>query len=205
VNRYITDHRNQVHQFFVAPSKHLYRTSTGELKSQDKEIESKLATVESNKKDILIHYVVADHFSSVLYGESYSSRDFPSPSDFLTRAWSQKEHTLFCGLPDMLTLPKDVEIRWPELRKFAEDREIHVIAPTSGFHAGIHHVKKWEKEILMWGIWGKPELSSQQRQLNELCQKRVNDPAADRGYNSPERWKNGIEGVQKPTPALRFL
>jgi hypothetical protein len=190
MNRYSTDHRNQVHQFFVSPSKHLYRTSIDHtITYQSKPIESSLNTVAAHKKDLLVHYVIADHFSAVLYGESYSSRRLPDPFEFLMRAWRQKEHTVFCGMPAAMTLPKGVEVYWPALRKQLEAQEILLIEPTSGFHAGIHHVKKWDREMRMCASpSSRPGVSQNLDLANRDCQSSVNYSAKERGFDSITAW-----------------
>lgn len=172
--QYRSNYPNHVHLMHVVASKHLYLLADGRLKSQDKPIENKLATVADSKKTVLVHMVVADHTSGAMYGESYSCRDALDPVGFLRRAWSKKEHSFFCGLPEMLSVPKAVDDLWPGIGQYVSANGVKKWNPTSGFQSGVIHPKLWEKEIVEQGIWSKSE-PNDLNSIVQTCQTECNE------------------------------
>lgn len=155
---YRSPYPNYVHLMHVVASKHLYFLADGRLKHQDKTIESDLANVAESLKNVLVHMVITDHTSGAMYGESYSCRDTLDPVGFLRRAWNQKEHSFFCGVPELLSIAKTTETIWPEIRTYATRQGAQVVNPTSGFHGGAKHPVHWEKELSAWGLFSdRPE------------------------------------------------
>jgi hypothetical protein len=147
MNRYSTRYRNHAHQVFVTPSKHLHALKDGRIKYQTKPIETKLDGIENLERNHIVHFIVADHFSSAFYAESHPSKLLPDFVDFLRRAWRKKTNHFFEGLPELVLVPDAVRYKFPDAIKFMHKLELQVLAPTSGFQAGIHQVRNWEKEL----------------------------------------------------------
>jgi hypothetical protein len=149
LQHYSSPFRNFVHQLFITPSKHLYVLKDGRLKWQDKAMDVALEKIEASERVHVVHYVVADHTSSAFYAEMHTSKALTSPQDFLTRAWSTKPDFFFRGIPQNIIVPTLVLQRFPELNGFLDQLEVGNVPPTSGFQAGIHQVRNWEKDIAM--------------------------------------------------------
>jgi hypothetical protein len=194
--QYRSNYPNHVHLMHVVASKHLYLLADGRLKSQDKPIENKLATVGESKKTVLVHMVIADHTSGAMYGESYSCRDALDPVGFLQRAWSEKEHSFFCGLPEMLSVPKAVDDLWPGIGQYVAANDVKKWNPTSGFQSGVIHPKLWEKEISLWGLYGELPEHRDLSALSRFCQTRCNE-------NEPKRRQYWFTEVPS-RPPTRF-
>lgn len=149
MKQYQSDYANQVHQLSVSVSKHIYVTSSGNLKFQKKPFELDLLRVREAERTHVLHYLVRDHLSGAFYGEICSSKDTLPVEDFLRRAWSVKPDYLFCGVPDHITIPKTVSVAFPGIFAFVESLGVEAHEPTSGFHAGVRDVRTWENDILM--------------------------------------------------------
>ena len=148
LNRYHSPYPNYVHQLFVTPSKHLYVLRDGQLKWQKKAMEITLHGLEKSDREHVIYYLLADHNSAAFYAEVQTSKTCPEPIDFLKRAWSKKEDFFFYGLPENLMLPAVVSARHPEIRPYLDSINVGNFPPPSGFAAGIHHIRNWEKDIV---------------------------------------------------------
>ena len=136
---------NHVHQLTVCVSKHYYITNNGVVKFQNKKIEMNLDKVKDSKRNHLLHYVLRDHFSGVIYSEVTSSKDMIALDEFLFRAWSKKEKFIFCGIPEFLTIPKTVEKSFPTIRKKVSLLNIQFPKVTSGFQSGVRDIKTIEE------------------------------------------------------------
>lgn len=147
LQRYRSEYPNSAHQLFVTPSKHLFVLKDGRLKEQDKAIEVKLEKVASAEREHLVHYIVADHTSAAFYAEVRSSKQLQSPVEFLRRAWQRKDDYFFHGLPAVISVPAAITRMWPELELWLHQMGVVMGAPSSGFQAGVHQVRHWEKDL----------------------------------------------------------
>jgi hypothetical protein len=145
MQRYRSLHPNHVHQLTVSVSKHYWLTNDGILKFQHKKMEVPLDKVDASKKTHLIHYIIRDHFSGVVYSEVATSRKNISLEEFMFRAWNQKDRFVFCGIPVFLTVPKTVENVFPNIKQKVSRLGVEFPTVTSGFQAGVRDVKTIEE------------------------------------------------------------
>jgi hypothetical protein len=101
-----------------------------------------LKNLKKSDREIVVHYLIADHLSGVFYGEIHSSKKMIPVEEFLYRAWSKKDNFPFCGLPTMLSVPKTIESE--ELLNLVSGLGIKPINPTGGFMGGVKHFSIWE-------------------------------------------------------------
>ncbi len=147
INHYRSPYPNYIHQLFITPSKHLYALKDRRLKWQDKAMEVKLDKIEEADKEHAVHYIVADHTSAAFYAELRTSKTLMTPSEFLTRAWKEKPDFFFHGIPEYMIVPTAVSNKYPEIVGWLEQLDVGLVPPSSGFQAGIHQVRNWEKDV----------------------------------------------------------
>jgi len=189
-------HPNHVHQLTVCVSKHYWVNKTGILKYQLKPFELSLQAVKLAEKIHLIHYVIRDHFSGVVYAESAFSPALPPITGFLFRAWSQKDDFPFCGIPDLLMVPKTVEQVFLGVK--AEVAQLGVKFPevTSGFQSGIRDVQTLEE--YMKSCIDKPVEENKKNLLSAYrCPSRK--PARTGNGSKIEMWKQYVDGIRLPS------
>ena len=144
---YQSPYPNYIHQLFITPSKHLYVLKDQRLKWQDKAMDTKLEKIEKADKEHVIYYIVADHYSSAFYTELRTNKTLLSPIEFLIRAWKKKSENFFHGVPGQLIVPTTVSKKYPEIKNWLQQLNVGIVPPDSGFYAGIHQVRNWEKEV----------------------------------------------------------
>lgn len=147
INHYRSPYPNYIHQLFITPSKHIYVLKDRRLKWQDKAMDVKLDKLEGVSKEHIVHYIVADHNSAAFYAELRTSETLVTPVEFLTRAWKMKPDFFFHGIPEHLIVPTAVSNKYPEVDDWLEKLGVSLVPPSSGFQAGIHQVRNWEKEV----------------------------------------------------------
>lgn len=152
MNTYKSNYSNEVHQLIISPSRHYYVTKSGNLKYQKKPIEINLKQIPDSKINNIVHYLIRDHYSGLFYWEICSVDFMFSVCDFLYRAWSKKENHPLCGFPDFLTIPKNVQVFFPNLLEFIDKLGITYIQVTSGFQGGVRDIKTVENELSMAGF-----------------------------------------------------
>jgi len=203
IKRYQSNYSNEVHQLIVTPSKHYYVTSSGVFKYQKKPFELKLENVDQAKKIQIIHYLIRDHFSGLFYWEICSS-DAPIPIyDFLFRAWSKKQHHPLYGIPDFMTVPKNVHLYFPILIRFIEKIGVTYIKVTSGFQGGVRDIRTIEDELKLAGFdFVNPHQSLKEppfdlvlERVPEIC-KRFSD-SLYRKSSKTENWLSGLKSEEK--------
>ena len=147
--QYRSDYSNQVHQFIVSVSRHFYVTAGGKLKYQKKPFDARLGNRATFTRRHVINFLIRDHFSGLFYAEITDIDNVYSACEFLHRAWSESDDHPLYGIPDMMTLPKNVRAVWPDLAAFLEEETlINLIDVTSGFQGGVRDVRSWE--ALLW-------------------------------------------------------
>jgi hypothetical protein len=116
---------NAEHNLLVSPCKHLYCTTSQEVKYQEKPIDS----LRAGHKRLLTRLLVLDVSSSVFYGEIHTTDDV-DVLGFLARAWIKKPDHHLHGAPKILNLPRVVQ----ENQQYMED--INFLQGILGFHVG---------------------------------------------------------------------
>ncbi|OUR73756.1 hypothetical protein A9Q78_02695 [Methylophaga sp. 41_12_T18] len=189
-------HPNHVHQLTVSVSKHYWITGEGILKYRHKKMEVALDKVESSKRNHLIHYIIRDHCSRVLYSEVASSKSNIDLQQFLFRAWSQKEGFAFCGIPELLTIPNTVQKAFPKIKEKVSQLGIKYLKVTSGFQAGVRDVKTLEEYMK---FYAELPFTENHATLNETFNY-VSTMQARTGKQSKlEMWQNNINTVSVPS------
>lgn len=146
--RYQSPHPNYAHQLFVTPSKHVHVLKDGRLKWQSKAMEVRLQGIASADREHVVYFLLADHCSAAFYAEVHSSRRLPSAKDFLLRAWGKKDDHFFHGLPRVIVVPKTVTDTEPDVIPFVESFDVEPVEPASGFQAGVHQIRNFEKSFV---------------------------------------------------------
>lgn len=164
IKRYQSNYSNEVHQLIVSPSKHYYVTRSGVFKFQKKPFESKLKNANQTNKIEVLHYLVRDHFSGLFYWEICSAESPIPIYEFLYRAWSKKENHPLYGIPDFMTVPKNVNSFFPGLIDFIEKLGITFIKVTSGFQGGVRDIRTIESELK----WAGFDIMNPHQSLKEL-------------------------------------
>jgi hypothetical protein len=203
IKRYQSNYSNEVHQLIVSPSKHYYVTNSGIFKYQKKPFEIKLENIEQAKKIHTIHYLLRDHFSGLFYWEICSSNALIPIYAFLFRAWIKKQcHPLY-GIPDFMTVPKNVQSYFPGLLGFIEKIGVTYIKVTSGFQGGVRDIRTIEDELRLAGFdYVNPHLSQKEPPFDlvlgrapEICRR-----FSDSLYRKPskkEAWLSGLESEER--------
>jgi hypothetical protein len=119
-------------------------TKTGRLKYQHKPMEVHLENVKVSDRIHLVHYIVRDHCSGLFYAEMATSRNLLSIEQFLSRAWGKKSDYVFCGIPDLLTVPKTVEVVFPTAKSSVASLGVQFVEVTSGFQGGVRDIRTVE-------------------------------------------------------------
>lgn len=142
--RYRSEYPNQVHQLTVSASKHYFVTKDGRLKYQHKPMEVRLESVKDSDRTHLVHYIVRDHCSGLFFSEVTTSKSLFPIEQFLARAWGKKSDYVFCGIPDLLTVPKTVELVFPTVKASVARLGVRFVEVTSGFQGGIRDIRTVE-------------------------------------------------------------
>lgn len=141
---YSSDYPNQVHQLLVSVSKHFLVGAKNRIRHQKKIMDVSLKNFEKSEREHIVHYILRDHFSGFYYVEVASTRNMISLQDFLLRGFLPKPDINFCGIPEALMIPKQVEDYFPRVDKILDTLGIQKIYPPSGFASGMIAVKNWE-------------------------------------------------------------
>ena len=189
---YRTPHPNYAHLLFVTPSKHLHVLKDGRLKWQDKPMEVKLREISSSDREHVVYFLLADHCSSAFYAEVHSCRRLPSAKDFLARAWRKKEDHFFHGLPIMAVVPKTVEQMDPDIRVFVESHGVKPAEAESGFKAGVHQIRNFEKSFANSMCWHPDATIADVGKYTDEAMRRLNEsPLSRTGETRRAMWERG--------------
>ncbi len=195
--QYITKYPNQVHLLKISVSRHFYLTKMGVLAYQKKPFDIDLESLPRSNKTHIINYLVKDHYSSVLYGEISTSSDILSPIEFLFRAWSQKTDSSFCGMPEGITIPKTVQVQFPNLIGKIESLGVEIIQVTSGFQGGVGDIKIWEDFLKF--CTGKTFLEAKQFSMpSSIFISQKESRKGTSGETKIERWRTNIKELKFP-------
>lgn len=162
MQRYRSEHPNQVHQLVVAVSKHYYAGKDGLLKYQGKPFDVSLAKLPKTARHHMLTYVLRDHCTGVFYAEICFAPEVMPLKQFLSRAWGEKPDYPFCGLPEMLSFPANLREAFPGVAEDVEQLGIGVYQPRSGFEAGAtRDIRTIERGFLLFAI-DKPAADASQ-------------------------------------------
>jgi hypothetical protein len=128
--------------------------------------------VHRSEKELVVHYLVRDHFSGAFYAEACSSLLLMPVENFLLRAWSKKDEYIFCGMPEYLSIPNTVAEAFPKLLPWVSSLDIELLEVTSGFQGGIRDVPTWENYLRMVFALGEEtklsEIRAKAARINKL-------------------------------------
>jgi hypothetical protein len=183
----------------VSVSKHVHQLKSGKLKYQDKIIDlplDKLSLAQSSPdKDVIIHFLLKDSFSSLIHAESYSYSNIISMESFLYRAFRKKKSNPFYGFPETLIIPASVMKVYPALEVFCFKAGIKITQPESGFRSGIDSVRYWESMFYDHTERGYPYYVPALFLKNKIA----NLSASGGGYLTRyDAWENGLK--LRPVP-----
>jgi hypothetical protein len=203
IKRYRSNYSNEVHQLIVSPSKHYYVTGRGAFKYQKKPFELTLENIDQAEKVHVLHYLLRDHFSGLFYWEMCSSKALIPIYEFLFRAWSGKKHHPLYGIPDSMTIPKNVQSYFHGLINFIEKIGVVYVKVTSGFQGGVRDIRTIEDELRLAGFdFANPHHSLKEPPFDlvlerapEICRR-----FTDSLYRKPSKkeiWLSGLESEKK--------
>lgn len=213
MKHYQTDYPNQVHQLIISVSKHLWVSKDNRLLSQKKPFEIDLRTREKAKKEHLVHYLLSDHFSGVVYGETCTVSNMIHLGEFIHRAWSQKAEYIFCGIPEMVTVPQTVLDTFPQVVNLLSEMDIKIAKVTSGFQGGVRDVRTWEDrlcyESLEFSFHEGGEIEHRHLTFPEIQAKTLKISSRISGLmdnkSKIDKWKDNIKTAYIPPPLEEFL
>ncbi len=107
-------------------------------------MEVRLDNVHASNRTHLVHYIVRDHCSGLFFADISPSNKMPSLEKFLMSAWGKKEDYSFCGIPELMMIPKTVETFFPDIIQSINSLGISLVKVTSGFQGGIINTKSVE-------------------------------------------------------------
>ncbi len=209
---YRTEYSNHAHLLLVSVSRHLYILKNRTLKYQKKKMEYNLKNLKKAERELIIHYLIADHFSGVFYGEIHSMNKLVPIKEFLHRAWSKKESYGFCGMPTKLSIPKTIESEG--LLKLIINLGIEPFHSTGGFMGGVKHLSTWEDRVFQFDFSydyrNKRQLTFEELQnCNEEICIRESQREQKRGGGGLgkkiELWERGQKELKLPPPQNVFL
>jgi len=195
MQRYRSLYPNHVHQLNISVSKHYWVSAKGILKYQHKALETNLSKIKNSNKIHLIHYVIRDHFSGVVYSEVSTSNNIIKPIEFLYRAWNQKDLSDFSGIPELLTIPKTVEKEYPDIKAKISILGVRFPDVTSGFQSGVGDVKTLEEYMKRYA---DEPLDKVIFNINKTYTSISKMNAREGKQTKLEFWRNNVTAVKIP-------
>lgn len=170
---------------------------------QKKPLDVDLKSVMKSSKVHVVHFMLKDHHSGLLYAELCTQLDLIAMEEFLYRAWSRKDQIVFCGIPEFLTVPKSVIEFAPGLISLLDALQITIVEPTSGYQAGVREIRTWEDEIRI-----APAFNPMLKSFDALKDSTIEliGRLNSRGEKTSRiaKWSAGIEKVALPTDLTVF-
>jgi hypothetical protein len=152
---------NEIHKLLVSASSHYHILNSGELKYQKKKMDVRLEDIDRSQKNHVVHYLLIDDYSGAFYAEVHPSRQMIPVEQFLYKAWAKKADHFFCGVPEIILIPKTVRsVITARLVSLFDSLGIIPMHPSSGFDAGSRVVRTWESEITDFCFYPGPSLFS---------------------------------------------
>lgn len=185
----------RMQNLFISLSKHLYCLKDGTLRYQQRELDPRLPG-----KALLMRLVLLDTDTGTLYGE-YQEREDVDLMGFLARAWAKKPQHPMRGLPYLLNVPRIVHST-PSLLEDVQDiwdiTHVNIGELPSGFSAGIHAVKEFERAMdsqLWLGTDGPhPDLA-----IAQACSALLSAVASN---SLSHTWKQAWAEIAAPAPEI---
>lgn len=193
---------NHVHQLGVTVSKHYWVTNSGIIKHQQKPMTTKLSNIAKSNKNHLVHFTIRDHCSAVVYAEVAASKDMIGLPEFLFRAWSQKQNFAFCGIPELLMLPKTVDKAYPTIASAVSQLGIKIFEPKNGFQAGIKDVETIEQYFQMYN---GQVFSDNQNNLNQIYAILANSKHRTGKQSKIDLWQSNTSLAEVEVPSQSWL
>lgn len=212
-NRYVSAHRNEVHQLLVSLSRNYYVGSDGNLKIQKKPFEFSFDTMARSNKKLLVSYLLRDHYSGVYYAEAMTHDRLLNLGGFLFRAWAQKEELDFCGVPEALMVPHLVMDKWPAVLDLPKDYGITALKPRSGFEAGMIDMKNWQRDFFESSFSGYTsesgivldyQFESLQAKQREVCLRAAQRNIDPERRTKLDKWRASDAELRVPTDQADF-
>ena len=194
INSYRSLHPNHVHQLTVAVSKHYFVTKSGSLKYQMKPLEVNLDKITSADRTHLIHYIIRDHFSGLIYYEFALSNNLTPIQSFLFNAWAFKKDYSFYGIPDLLMIPDTVESKFAGIREKVIELGISLVKVTSGFQGGIRDIKTIENCL---GLHCNQPIEGQYL-VEEICRYINKQKSRAGSITKTSLWRDNIKSIRVP-------
>lgn len=195
---YQSDYPNQVHQLMVSVSRHLHLIKNGSVRFQKKKFECTLANMNKSDKELIVHYLISDHFSGAFYAEACSAFQLMPVDEFLIRAWSKKDEYIFCGLPENLSVPNTVAEAFPNLLPWVDSLGIGLLEVTSGFQGGIRDLPTWEEYLRMVFALGEETRLSDVRAKAARINNYLNREHGDRA-SKIDKWAHRVGTIRFPS------
>lgn len=200
---------------FIGISKHIYRLKSGALKYQSKALDPRIPG-----KDLITRFVLLDVDTGTVYGECHGPETCKDLVGFLARAWSKKHDHPMRGIPATLNVPKLV---WKDdeyarditlIREAAGTGDMYIGDLPSGFAAGVHAVRQFEKAVASL-FWRVKDSSKADLLLAQICSAILSAEASDSFAGSwkakwdavappPSEFFEAIDGYYKPPGAWRL-
>jgi hypothetical protein len=195
INRYRSLHRNHVHQLIVSVSKHYFLTKDGCLKYQQKPFEISLSKLSESKKTNIVIASIRDHTTGLFYAEIFNGPSIPNIYNFLKEAWLPKDNYPFCGLPELITLPKVVEAQYPFLSSALKELGVNTIPVTSGFQGGVRDIKTIESSLAV--CYGK-EFNDSKEWVRRICAIHAHEKGRTEIETKAEMWNKSDFEIRFP-------
>ncbi|NLY75052.1 MAG: tetratricopeptide repeat protein [Firmicutes bacterium] len=186
---YITEHSNQLHQLLVSVSRHFYVKKDGFLAYQEKPVEVDLKRLSKTQKELLVYYIVRDHFSGNFVIKLTTSTALIPLVEFLHYAWSgPADDKYLWGLPDFLWIPKTIAT--PDLFEGLEILGVIADYPPSGFASGIRIIPSIEEQLFfIMGRLSEPTLEIMNQRLDKVYRYMLN---LNFSGNKVEKWRKNL-------------
>lgn len=194
MQQYRSLYSNHAHQLVVSVSKHLYVTKSKQLKYQIKPFDISLADLPGEKEHVVI-FAIRDHFSGVSYAEVRLSSALGTLNSFLGKAWRHKPDFPFCGVSELLLLPKAIESAFPGTAASVEQLGTEVLSVACGFQTNIGDIKVIDNRFKV--LHGESSEA-----LQSFCEfwisHSANEPSRARGQSKIELWKAHVKEIRVP-------
>ncbi len=194
MQQYSSPYSNYAHQLVVSVSKHLYATKTNQLKYQIKPFDISLADLPGEKEHVVI-FALRDHFSGVSYAEVRLSRALGTLRSFLANAWGHKPDYPFCGVSELLLLPKAIESAFPGIASSVEQLGTEVLSVASGFQTNIGDIKVIENRFKTLHGESSEVLQDFGKFWSSFS---ANEPSRVRDRSKLELWKAHLKEIVVP-------
>lgn len=187
---------NHVHQLSVCISKHYYASKGEVLKYQQKKMNVQLAEASSVEQRHMIVYCIRDHCSGVFYAEVDFCPLVPDIQGFLGRAWGAKKDYAFCGVPNIVSMPRSIKGVSPGIEETLSSAGIKVHEPGSGFESGVRDIRTIE-DRLSYAIGKTTEFAKSE--VKRIMISHSEQRARVGRLSKIELWRQNVEGLYMPT------